>query len=324
MNPSEVTVQSSTALPQLAKKKPSLIHMTEPRRRAIWGYIFIAPTVLFFIFFVAIPFFRAIAISMTTWAGYDEPHFVGLQNFKNMMVDRIFWIALKNTFVFTLATTALQTVIPLLVAVLLNARWRGEVIYRVVLFLPVIFSLVITGLLWRMIYDGNFGVINGILGRLGLESLQHQWLSEPGTVMPAIIIVSLWSSLGFYMVIFFAGLQSIPPELYEVASIDGANSRQKLWFITIPMLWPVTTVVLIINIIGGIKVFDVIYIMTTGGPNHASEVLGTYLYVTAFGATGGGSPSTGYAAAVGVFILILCMIFTSVQLRLTGRRSDVY
>jgi ABC-type sugar transport system permease subunit len=142
--------------------------------------------------------------------------------------------------------------------------------------------------------------------------------------MPAIILVSLWSSLGFYMVIFFAGLQSIPPELYEVASIDGANARQKLWNITIPMLWPVTTVVLIINIIGGIKVFDVIYIMTTGGPNHASEVLGTYLYVTAFGATGGGSPSTGYAAAVGVFILILCMIFTAVQLRLTGRRSDVY
>jgi ABC-type sugar transport system permease subunit len=261
---------------------------------------------------------------MTTWAGYDEPKFVGLQNFINLMSDRIFWIALKNTLVFTLATTALQTIIPLLVAVLLNARWRGEVVYRVILFLPVIISLVITGLLWRMIYDGNFGVINGILGKLGLESLQHQWLAEPGTVMPAIILVSLWSSLGFYMVIFFAGLQSIPPELYEVASIDGANSRQKLWSITIPMLWPVTTVVLIINIIGGIKVFDVIYIMTTGGPNHASEVLGTYLYVTAFGATGGGSPSTGYAAAVGVFILILCMIFTSVQLRLTGRRSDVY
>jgi ABC-type sugar transport system permease subunit len=261
---------------------------------------------------------------MTEWAGYDEPRFTGLLNFKNMMNDRIFWIALKNTFVFMIATTVLQTVIPLLVAVLLNAGWRAQVVYRTVLFLPVIISLVITGLLWRMIFDGNFGVINNTLTALGLTALKHQWLAEPGTVMPAIILVSLWSSLGFYMVIFLAGLQSIPSELYEVASIDGANAAQKLLFITVPMLWPVTSVVMIINIIGGIKVFDVIYVMTTGGPNHASEVLGTYLYVTAFGATGGGSPSTGYAAAVGVVILLLCLIGTIIQLRFTGKVSDVY
>jgi ABC-type sugar transport system permease subunit len=167
-------------------------------------------------------------------------------------------------------------------------------------------------------------VINNILGALNLDFLKHHWLAEPGTVMPSIIMVSLWSSLGFYMVIFLAGLQSIPIELYEVASIDGANNIQKLVFITVPMLWPVTTVVMILNIIGGIKVFDVIYVMTTGGPNHASEVLGTYLYVTAFGATGGGSPSTGYAAAIGVVILILCLIGTIVQLRFTGKVSDVY
>ena len=212
----------------------------------------------------------------------------------------------------------------LLVAVILNAHWKGEILYRTVMFLPVIISLVITGLLWRMIYDGNFGLINGLLTSLGLNAWKHQWLAEPNTVMPAILLVSLWASLGFYMVIFFAGLQSIQPELYEVASIDGANAWQKLISITIPMLVPVTTVVLIINIIGGIKVFDVIYIMTTGGPNHASEVLGTYLYVTAFGAAGGGSPSTGYAAAVGVVILILCMIGTTIQLRLTGGKNDVY
>jgi ABC-type sugar transport system permease subunit len=126
------------------------------------------------------------------------------------------------------------------------------------------------------------------------------------------------------MLIFFAGLQSIPRELYESASIDGASTAQKLRHITIPMLWPITTVVVVINIIGGVKVFDVIYVMTTGGPNHATEVLGTYLYVTAFGATGGGSPSMGYAAAIGVVILILAMIGTIIQFRVTKERVDVY
>lgn len=302
----------------------SLFRMTETKRRALYGYLFILPTVVFFLVFIAFPFFRAIGISMTEWAGYDQPRFIGLKNFINMMNDRIFWIALKNTFFFMVATTILQTIIPLLVAVLLNAGWRGDVAYRTILFLPNIISLVVTGLLWRMIYDGNFGILNSALTTLGLTALKRQWLADPSTVMPAIIMVSLWASLGFYMVIFFAGLQSIPTELYEVASIDGANSWQKLVHITVPMLWPVTTVVMVINIIGGIKVFDVVYVMTTGGPNHASEVLGTYLYVTAFGATGGGSPSMGYASAVGVIILILSMIGTAIQLRLTGRRTDVY
>jgi ABC-type sugar transport system permease subunit len=317
-------MQTSSSLPQTDNRgKRPFFRITEPRRRALYGYLFILPTVLFFVMFIAFPFFRAIGISMTEWAGYDEPRFIGLNNFINMMGNRIFWIAMKNTFIFMLATTILQTIIPMLVAVLINAGWRGEVAYRTILFLPNIISLVVTGLLWRMIYDGNFGPLNNTLIALGLTGLKHQWLAEPGTVLPA-IIVSLWASLGFYMVIFFAGLQSIPPELYEVASIDGANTLQKFAHITVPMLWPVTTVVMIINIIGGIKVFDVVYVMTTGGPNHASEVLGTYLYVTAFGATGGGSPSMGYASAVGVVILILAMIGTAIQLRVTGRKTDVY
>lgn len=305
-----------------AKRQPW--HLSVPQRRALYGYLFILPTILFFLAFIAYPFLRAVSISMTEWAGYDEPRYIGLRNFYNLTKDRVFWIALRNTFTFMAATTVLQTVLPLLVAVLLYARWRGDTFFRTVYFLPVIISFVVTALLWRMIYDANFGTLNNLLIALGLKKWAHAWLADPKTVLPAIILVSLWQSLGFYMVIFYAGLQSIPPELYEVASIDGANSWQKTLHVTVPMLWPVTTVVMIINIIGGIKVFDVIYVMTTGGPNHASEVLGTYLYVTAFGATGGGSPSTGYAAAVGVVILILCMIGTSIQLRLTRSRSDVY
>jgi ABC-type sugar transport system permease subunit len=286
--------------------------------------LFILPTILFFLVFIAMPFFRALGISLTEWAGYDQPRFVGLQNFGNLLQDRVFWISLKNTFLFAGVTTVLQTVIPLLVAVLIHAGWRGSIFFRTVLFVPVIISFVVSALLWRMIYDANFGVLNNLLIAIGLEAWTHPWLAEPETVMPSIILVSLWQSLGFYMLIFYAGLQGIPAELYESASLDGANTWQRLLFVTVPMLWPITTVVIVINIIGGVKVFELIYVMTTGGPNHASEVLGTYLYVTAFGATGGGSPSMGYAASIGVVILILAMIGTIIQFRLTRERANVY
>jgi ABC-type sugar transport system permease subunit len=293
-------------------------------RRKIIGYLFILPAYVFFVALIAVPFFRALGISMTEWAGYDTPHFIGLRNFVNLSKDRVFWIALRQTFKFTLFTTILQTIIPLLVAVLVNNKWRGSTFFRTVLFVPVIISLVVSGLLWRMIYDANFGILNNVLRDVGLGHLAKAWLALPDTAMPAIIVVSLWQSLGFYMLIFFAGLQSIPAELYESASLDGANGLQKLLNITVPMLWPVTNVVIIVNVIGGIKVFDVIYVMTSGGPNHATEVLGTYLYITAFGATGGGSPSMGYAAAIGVVILVLSMIGTIISFRLTKGRSDVY
>jgi ABC-type sugar transport system permease subunit len=304
--------------------KPRTDFLNYRTRQKLWGYVFIFPTYAFFLVLIAIPFFRAIGISFTEWAGYDTPRFIGLRNFQNLLSDRVFWIAMQNTFVFTATTTVLQTIIPLLVAVLLNAGWRGGVFFRTVLFLPVIISFVVSGLLWRMIYDANFGILNNLLESIGLGNLATAWLARSDTAMPAVIFVSLWQSLGFYMLIFFAGLQSIPIVLYESASLDGASSWQKLIKITVPMLWPITTVVMVINIIGGIKVFDIIYVMTYGGPNRATEVLGTYLYVTAFGATGGGSPSTGYAAAIGVVILVLAMVGTIIQFRITRGRSDVY
>jgi ABC-type sugar transport system permease subunit len=309
-----------TAIP-LKRQWPMLNFRT---RRKLIGYLFILPTYIFFVIMIAVPFFRALGISLTAWAGYDTPEYIGLRNFENLLQDRVFWIALRQTFLFTFATSILQTIIPLLIAVLINNKWRGSTFFRTALFIPVIISSVVSGLLWRMIYDPNFGILNATLKQIGLGAITKPWLALPETAMGAIILVSLWQSLGFYMLIFFAGLQSIPAELYESASLDGANAWQKLMRITVPMLWPVTTVVIVINIIGGIKVFDVIYIMTTGGPNHATEVLGTYLYVTAFGATGGGSPSMGYAAAIGVVILILAMIGTIVQFRVTKGRSDVY
>jgi len=298
-----------------------------PRRRRLrWqpvGYLFIAPIVIFFVVFVGYPFLRSFYLSLTSWSGFGTPQFVGLRNFTLMADDPVFWKALGNTFLFTAATTVLQTVLPLLLAVLLNKGWRLGVLFRTLIFIPAVISLVVTGVLWQLIYEPNFGSLNEILRRIGLGALAHAWLGDPHTVLPALIVVSLWQSVGLFMLIFLAGLQGIDPTLYEQASIDGAGGRAKFFHITVPMLRVVSGVVILLNLINGFKTFDLIYVMTGGGPNRASEVLGTYLYGLAFGSTAGGVPALGYATAISMVIFVLCLAATVIQLRVARRTTDV-
>lgn len=287
------------------------------------GYVFILPTVAFFIVFVGWPIVHSLYLSFTSWSGFGRPSFIGVHNFTRLAGDPIFHKALVITLVFTAVTTVLQTTLPMLVAVLVNSGWRRSgTIFRTILFLPGIISFVVTGILWQLIYDPNLGSLNRFLGSIGLKSLQHQWLGEPSTVLPAIIIVSLWQSLGLYMLIFFAGLQGIDPTLYEAARVDGATSRQRFFNVTVPQLRTVTGVVVTLNLINGIKTFDIVYVMTKGGPNHSSEVLGTYLYSLAFGTLSGSVPQIGYATAISVVVLVLCMIAVVLQFATNRRAAD--
>jgi ABC-type sugar transport system permease subunit len=288
-------------------------------RRWTVGYLFILPIVAFFAVFVGYPFLRSFYLSLTSWSGLGRPSFVGLRNFSNLMHDDIFWKALGNTLLFTGVTTVLQTALPLLVAVLLNRGWRASVLFRTLIFIPAVISFVVTGVLWQLIYDPNFGMLNEALRWVGLDALAHAWLANPSTVLPAMMVVSLWQALGLFVLIYLAGLQGIDPTLYEAAEIDGADGRQRFFNITVPMLRTVTTVVVTLNLINGFKTFDVIYVMTGGGPNHASEVLGTYLYGLAFGSTAGAVPALGYATAISMVIFALCMLATVAQLRLARR-----
>jgi len=243
-------------------------------------------------------------------------------NFRNMLDDDIFWKSLRTTAVFTVVSTIIQTILPMLLAILLAAGWRGSVVFRTVFFMPQVVSLVVSGLLWQMMYDGNFGMINQSLTAIGLGGLAHNWLADPNTVLPAILLVSLWQSAGFYMLIFFAGLQGIDQTLYEAARVDGAGRIQEIWSITVPMLRPVTAVVVALNVLGGVKVFELIFVMTGGGPNHASEVLGTYLYNLAFGSTSGSIPAVGYATAVSVIMFFIGMAAILFQFWVTRRPKD--
>jgi ABC-type sugar transport system permease subunit len=292
------------------------------RRRPV-GYLFVAPIVVFFVVFVGYPFLRSFYLSLTSWSGLGSPSFVGLRNFQVMADDPAFWKSLGNTFIFTGATTVLQTALPLLLAVLLNRGWRLGVLFRTVVFIPAVISLVVTGVLWQLIYEPNFGTLNQVLNAIGLGALAHPWLADPHTVLPALIVVSLWQSLGLFTLIYLAGLQGVNPELYQAASIDGASARQQFFHVTVPMLRIVTGVVILLNLINGFKTFDIIYVMTGGGPNRASEVLGTYLYGLAFGSTAGAVPALGYATAISMVIFVLCLAATVIQLNISRRSADV-
>ncbi|MDQ0474740.1 carbohydrate ABC transporter permease [Labrys wisconsinensis] len=291
-------------------------------RRNWPAIVFLSPAAIVLLVFMAIPMANSIVLSFQSWNGMSAPVWVGLRNYRALFGDRLFLIALGNTAYFTIVTVILQTTLPLLVACLLNAGIRGGVLFRTLYFMPVIISLAISGLLWAMIYEPNFGVLNEFLRSIGLGGLTQLWLADRRTVMPSIIAVSIWQSLGFYLVIYYAAMQNIPGELYDAAKIDSANALQRLWHVTVPMLRPVIVLVVVLNTINGIKVFDQIWVMTAGGPNHASDTLGTYLYSTSFGAMGSSNPQLGYATSIAIVILVLSFILSIVQIRL-GRRQEI-
>jgi len=284
--------------------------------------LFLLPAAFFLVAFIAVPMVQAILLSFQRWNGIEPATWIGLRNYRNLLDDRFFWQSMGNVVYYTVATIIFQTTIPLLIASFLNSGIKGSTVFRFIYFLPVVISLTITGLLWRMIYEPNFGILNEMLRSFGLKDWTQLWLADKNLVMPCIIVVSIWQSLGFFMMIFFAAMQSIPEDLYESAAIDGANIWHRFRYITIPMLRSTITVVVVLNTIGGIKAFDQIWVMTTGGPNHASETLGTYLYRTAFGALGSSNPQLGYATAIAILILVFSLIFSVIQIRV-GRVNEV-
>ena len=284
--------------------------------------LFIAPAALALILTMAAPMADAVLLSLQNWNGMTPPTWAGFSNYINLFHDATFFTALWHTAYFTVCTVILQTILPLLIASLLNSGVRGSTVFRTLYFLPVIISLAISGLLWAMLFEPNFGAVNSVLRALGLGGFAPLWLAGADTVMPSVIIVSVWQSLGFYLVIFFAALQSVPGELYEAAELDGANAWNRFLHVSVPTIRPVILIVIVLNTINGIKVFDQIWVMTAGGPNYASATLGTYLYAIAFGAMGASNSRLGYATAIAIVILMLSIVVSIIQIRI-GRDRDL-
>ena len=285
-------------------------------QRLLIPYIFIAPNVVVFAVFMFLPILLAFYISLNEWTLIGFPTFVGLGNYLDMLEDSEFWRAFYNTGVYMVGTVPTSIALGLAVAVGLNRKLPGRTLLRSVFFVPVIISLVAVALIAAWIFNDNYGIINAALSAVGIGDVP--WLSSARWAMTSLIIATLWIRLGFNMVIYLAALQSIPTELYDAARVDGASGWRRFRHITWPLLGPTTFLLVIINIIYSLHVFDLIYVMTGGGPGFSTTVLVQYIYQMAF--TEG---QMGYASAIGVVLYLLLLIFTVFQWRVTRQSENV-
>ena len=262
------------------------------------------------------PALQGFYLALTKWDGVSAPQFVGLDNFQEMAHDDVFRSAAGHTVLWLVVFGGLSAVLGLAAALLLQQERRGVGFYRAALFLPVVFSLVATALVWQAIYQPD-GVLNRLLDSVGLGSLQHAWLADQDTALYAVIVPALWRQIGYVMVLYLAGLKGIDPALYEAAKVDGASAWQRFRHVTLPKLRSVNAVVVSVIIIDSLRSFDVVWSLTRGGPYHSSELLSTYMYSTAFQ-----SLRLGYGSALAVVIFILAFGVIASYLIRAFREAD--
>ena len=275
-------------------------------------YLMIAPATLFFGVYILYPIAHTCVLSAYSWSSLDpQRRFVGLQNYADLLHDPYFGIALKNNLLFIVLSVAVQLPLALLLAVAVGSTTRLHRFLRTMLFGPFIIPIVAVGLIWPAIYNPGFGALNSLLTHLSPTFESRGWLSDPPwAVIYAIILVACWRFTGFHMVVILAGLQAIPEDIYEAGRLDGATGWQAFRRITLPLLRRVIAVDALLIIVGSVKIFDLNWVMTGGGPNHASEVLATYMYTCAFTLD-----RMGYAAAIATLMLVLTLLGTLVYVR---------
>lgn len=283
------------------------------RRETLAAYGFLLPNLIGFLIFTLLPVVAALLISLTDWNLLQPPKWVGLKNFATLAQDPLFRKVLGNTAIYVLGTVPVQMILALLVAMALNQGLPGTLFFRAAFFMPVVTSAVAIALVWRWIYNADFGVLNSFLYMLGVSDPPN-WLTSTRWALPSVMIMSVWQQIGFSMVLFLAGLQGVPEHLYEAARIDGAGPFQRFLFITVPMLTPTTFFVFVINIINSFQVFDQAFIMTGGGPANATNTIVYNIYQNAFQFF-----KMGYAAAMAWVLFAIIFIVTVVQFRLQSR-----
>ncbi|MEV6296221.1 sugar ABC transporter permease [Streptomyces sp. NPDC051896] len=287
-----------------------------PRRTPPLVLAFVLVPLLAEALWVFWPALQGFYLALTSWDGVSAPKFVGLGNFREMAGDDVFRSAVGHTVLWLLLFGGLSALLGLAAALLLQQERRGVGFYRAALFLPVVFSLVATALVWQAIYQPD-GVLNRLLESVGLDSLRHAWLADQDTALDAVIVPALWRQIGYVMVLYLAGLKGIDPALYEAAKVDGAGAWQRFRHVTLPQLRSVNAVVLSVIIIDSLRSFDVVWSLTRGGPYHSSELLSTYMYSTAFQ-----SLRLGYGSALAVVIFLLAFGVIASYLVRAFREAD--
>ncbi|WP_156177839.1 carbohydrate ABC transporter permease [Bacillus sp. SA1-12] len=304
------TARSKQMIKTTNRKKRSRMASVE----ALWGYIFIAPVVLGLTIFYIAPAVSSFYLAFTKWDGLTAPVFIGLENFITLFQEEIFVQSMINTIVFTVISVPISIICATIIAVLLNQKIKGIVIYRTLFFIPVVTMPIAIGMVWRWLYNTEFGLINYILGLLHLP--QPSWLFDEKFALFSIILVSVWMSVGYNAVILLAGLQGISATYYEAANLDGANEFQKFMNITVPLLTPSLFFVLVMSMINSLQVFDLIFVMI--GDN-ASLLDPTRTVVYSVWENGFKFFNMGYASAQALVLFVVILIITIIQMVLQKR-----
>lgn len=278
----------------------------------------VLPALVLLLVFVYYPIVDNLRLSLFSWNAFSvAPTFVGLDNYRTAFHDPIFWTALRNNTVFAIVSLVFQVGFSLVLAALLeefvHERLRG--ILRTIYFIPAVISITVAGILFSFLYNPEIGLVNRLLGAVGLESWQHSWLGEPATAMGSIIAMSQWQSIGYTAILFVVGIQRIPKEFHEAAKVDGAGPIRRFFSVTVPMVREMTTLIIILTVSGAFLVFNEVMVMTAGGPSNSSQVLGTWLYRNAFL-----NDDMGYASAIATVIFVITLAIGAVQIVVSRRR----
>jgi raffinose/stachyose/melibiose transport system permease protein len=280
-------------------------------------YFFILPAFSIYSFTILVPLIGTVGTSFTKWNGYGSPELVGFKNYIRALQDSIFLNSFKHVFVYVLATIILEVIIGLVLAGILTSRKRTDA-YRIALFVPVMLPMVIVAVLWRFIFNADFGLLNGALEQIGLPQFQQIWLGDSRFALAAICIVSGWVYAGFYLAIFYAGLQRLPREVIESAALDGANQSTIFWRIKVPMIRRLWEVAVLICITGGIQGFDLFFVMTNGGPYYSTEVPTTYMVRMVFR-----DQEIGYGSALAVMVTSTVLVIGFIYSKLRKKSEQV-
>ncbi len=288
-------------------------------KRTKWAYIFVAPAMLVLTIFVFVPVIASFFLSFTEYDGISSPKIVGLKNYINILFnDPLFWKAVKNTLVYVIVTVPLGIGVSLLVSLALYQKIKFSSLFRTGFFLPTVTSIAAVSVVWRWIYAGDkYGFLNFVLTKLGITSMLQDWLMQPSTTLPAIIVMSIWGGVGYNSIILLSGLQSIPDSIFEAAKIDGVSVWEKFWYITLPMLKPVMLFLVIMSTINSFQVFEQVYIMASsteyfGGVLYSALTIVPYLYERAFKRF-----MLGYASALAYLLFIIIFIFTLIYMKIS-------
>lgn len=291
-------------------------------KKQLTPYLLMLPAIIIMLIFVYLPVVQNFYFSFFRWSSIDPSmKFIDVQNYVRILSDKIIVVALRNNVLYAVISVIFQVGISLVLAAILEAKMIKSSVsntFRNILFMPAVLAITVVGITFQLIYSPNSGLLNQVLNAVGLQSLTQAWLGEETTAIYSIIAVSQWQWVGYDMILFVVAIQAIPEEMYEAASIDGATFWQKFWSITVPMVKETILVLATITVIGGFKVFDIIWVMTAGGPNNSSQTLGSYLYRVGFR-----NDEMGYASALATLLFFITLVLTVIQLRLGRTGSEV-